>query len=35
MFTALTADTPDELIMAVLTRFKPIINAWSIKIGKK
>ncbi|MNM87638.1 hypothetical protein D3C81_998270 [compost metagenome] len=33
IFTALTAATPEELIIAVLTRFKPMINAWSIKIG--
>ncbi|MNE53169.1 hypothetical protein D3C80_1478800 [compost metagenome] len=27
IFTALTADTPDELIIAVFTRFKPTMNA--------
>jgi len=33
IFTALTASTPAELIIAVLKKFMNTINAWSTKIG--
>jgi hypothetical protein len=33
ILTALIAATPEELIIAVLTRLKPTRKAWSIRIG--